>query len=289
MTVLPPEIRDRISAEARRGDIAGEFPHASLELLRQLGIVQRPASDPDFTLRDAFEIIDEVAALDASLGLLLSFQFAFVTQLRAPDNKWPAETRERVLASVRDEGALVGNFATEAELGAPAMGGFPKTALLRDEHGVLRLHGHKVYSTGAEALRWVIVSTTFEHREDGYGSVLVDREAAGDRIRIERTWDTFGMRTTRSDDVYFDGVEVFPEQIVGTTSTTGKRSAGGAPPGLGGWGRVTGPAIYNAQAKAAFAWFVAFLVSRRPSNLDGKSLGDLPVFQEISQPFIAPA
>lgn len=273
---IPAEVLRRIGEQARQNDAEGRFPHAGVELLRRHGVLQR-AVDPGFTIASASDTIAAIARHDPALALVVAFQYGFTAKALTAEGRWPEQARRRLLQSIAQEGALVSLLASEPELGQVTLGGFPQTQLRTGQDGSLRLHGRKTYSTGAEGLRWLIVSATFPQQR-GYGLVLVDRELAEpQQLRIEPTWDALGMRSTRSDDVVFDGVPVDERDILETTSPDGTRTL--TPPGRTDWAQLLLSVIYQAQARAALDWFVHFLRTRAPSNL-GAPLASLPRFQE---------
>ena len=66
--------------------------------------------------------------------------------------------------------------------------------------------GRKIYSTGIPLLRWLLVYARTDDPEPAVGNVLVEAGTPG--YRVEHTWDSLGMRATRSDDVVFEGAVV---------------------------------------------------------------------------------
>ncbi len=74
--------------------------------------------------------------------------------LGRPDNRWPAQVRRAVFDSAVADGALINALRVEPALGSPSRGGLPDTIARRDGDG-WRLSGHKLYSTGIPALRWL--------------------------------------------------------------------------------------------------------------------------------------
>ena len=102
------------------------------------------------------------------------------------------------------------------------------------------------------------------------GSFLVEAGTPG--YRVERTWDTLGMRATRSDDVVFEGVEIPLERAVGLATNPAPSPTAQA------WNAVLIAAIYHGVARSVRDWLAGYLHERVPSNL-GAPLATLPRFQ----------
>jgi len=76
----------------------------------------------------------------------------------------------------------------------------------RGHDGAWHLTGHKIFSTGAVALRWMAVYARTDEDPTRVGSFLIRSDSPG--IAIRPTWNHLGLRASRSDDVVFDDVLV---------------------------------------------------------------------------------
>ena len=233
-------------------------------------------------LINASQIVARVSAGDASVGLVWVMHILQSELLLQENGGWPAAAREAIIASARDEPALINALRVEPELGTPLRGGVPATraVLGEDEHGepIWRISGRKTFCTGSTGLRWMLVwAATSDNDPAGVrtGPFLVDARAAG--ISIDETWDHHGLRASASHDVIFDGVPV-PAEFHGVlTPVEGARPG---PPDLIWGGRMVSllMSVYLGVAQAARDWLVGYLHERVPTNL-GASLATLPRFQ----------
>ena len=132
--------------------------------------------------------------------------------------------------------------------------------------------GRKIYSTGIPLLRWLVVYARTDDAEPAVGNIIVEAGTPG--YRVERTWDTLGMRATRSDDVVFEDAEVPLDHAIGMATTPPPLS-----PGALIWNCALMSAVYHGVARAARDWLARYLTERTPSNL-GAPLSSLPRFQE---------
>ncbi len=233
-------------------------------------------------LVSASRIVARVSAGDASVGLVWVMHILQSELLLQENGGWPAAAREAVIASARDEPALINALRVEPELGTPARGGVPATraVLGEDEHGtaIWRISGRKTFCTGSTGLRWMLVwAATADDDPEGVrtGPFLVDARAPG--ITIEETWDHHGLRASVSHDVIFDNTPV-PAAFHGVLTPAEEARPG--PPDLIWTGRMVSllMSVYLGVAQAARDWLVGYLHERVPTNL-GASLATLPRFQ----------
>jgi butyryl-CoA dehydrogenase len=142
-----------------------------------------------------------------------------------------------------------------------------------------RLSGHKLYSTGIPALRWLAVWGRTDEVKPRVGFFLVPRDPHHPTasIRIIESWDHLGLRASGSHEVIFDEVALpgeyavdlrFPEEW--STGPEAEQSA---------WMIALLSSLYDSIARAARDWLVDFLHQRRPSGL-GSSLATVSRFQQ---------
>jgi alkylation response protein AidB-like acyl-CoA dehydrogenase len=184
-------------------------------------------------------------------------------------------------------GPSLSNFLNvEPQLGTSARGGLVATnaapVTLPDGSPGWRINGHKIYSTGSNGLRWLVVTGSVQSESaDGVkvGTFLIPGDAPG--IQIVETWDHFGMRATASNDIILTDVDVPFDHAIGLQSFTGgaPRVLGDDPAGVLASTSVLILAIYNGIAKASRDFLVRYLNERTPTNL-GAPLSSLPRFQQ---------
>ncbi len=278
----PPEealraLSARFAARAAGHDRDATFAFENIAELHQLGLlaltVPRTLGGSGTGLADARRVIQHVAAGDPSTALVLVMQTLGHRSL-AQDAQWPAAVREAVQRSAVDRGALINSLRVEPDLGSPARGGMPATVARRHGDGWL-LSGHKVYATGIPALSWLAVWGRTDEPSPRTGVFLVPRDAPG--ITVLPTWDHLGMRATGSHDVVFDNTPLPAAHAVDLRQP--EDWAQRHDPAWAVWSAVLLGALYDAVARSARDWFVAWLKLRAPGSL-GAPLATLPRFQE---------
>jgi alkylation response protein AidB-like acyl-CoA dehydrogenase len=105
---------------------------------------------------------------------------------------------------------------------------------------------------------------------------FVDRAAPG--YSVVETWDTLGMRATRSDDTILEGVYV-PDDRVARVVPAGLAGADAFVLGIFAWAQPTFGAIYLGIADRARELAVAGVVSRTSIALGGKTMACHPYTQ----------
>jgi alkylation response protein AidB-like acyl-CoA dehydrogenase len=204
---------------------------------------------------------------DPSVALISAMTlFTHAAQAAAPT--WPDDVYRAALAESAAEPVLINALRVEPELGTPARGGLPKTiatAAVGDQSG-WRITGRKIFSTGAEGLRYMAVWARTDDAEPRAGSVLVRNDAPG--ITIERTWDHLGLRASRSDDVTFDATPAVAAILDARPDSS-----------LMAWNSLGLSSLYLGVASAARDWLIEFLSERTPASLVAP-LATLPRFQQ---------
>ncbi|MTE15680.1 acyl-CoA dehydrogenase family protein [Nocardia aurantiaca] len=271
-------VLDRIAAQAAGYDRASTFPYDSFSALREIGapalVVPREFGGGGADLATAVEVIERVGAADASVGLILQWNYTNHLDLLHPDCPWPPELREAVLRSAATDGALINGLAVERELGSLARGGLPATTATRLPSGDWRIDGEKAYATGISGLTWFTVTTRTADPEPRLATFLLDRSASG--WRVEPTWNHLGLRASDTQSVVFDGTVVPHARLLQVRDP----SSG---PGPVRQGRQALPLLlaanYNGVALAARDWLTTYLHTRVPTAL-GASLATVPRFHD---------
>jgi alkylation response protein AidB-like acyl-CoA dehydrogenase len=265
------EVTRALAANAERHDRTADFPADGIRVVHQAGLltatVARRYGGPGGGLADTARILGALGRGDPSVALISAMTlFTHAAQAAAPT--WPDDVYRAALAESVTEPVLINALRVEPELGTPARGGLPKTVASRADGGEngWRISGRKIFSTGAEGLRFMAVWARTDDAEPRAGSFLVRNDAPG--ISIERTWDHLGLRASRSDDVTFDATPAVAALL-------------DAPPDspVTAWNSLGLSSLYLGVAAAARDWLVKFLSERTPASL-GAPLATLPRFQQ---------
>ncbi|HEX7887001.1 MAG TPA: acyl-CoA dehydrogenase family protein [Phenylobacterium sp.] len=272
-----PVLTDAFAATAAEHDRDASFPHRNFALLKQHGLLALTAPKAfgggAADLPTTLKVVEAVARGEPATALVLTMQYLFHASLDGRAGFTDA-LKARVIGDAINDGALINALRVEPDLGTPARGGLPATIARRTPDG-WSLSGHKIYSTGAPALTWMIVWARTDEPEPRVGGFLVHRDAPG--RRIEETWDHTGLRASGSHDVIFENTPI-PADHALSPVLPGVRTPPDA--AMAVWSPVLTAAIYNAVAVAARDWFVRWLTERKPANL-GASLSTLPRFREL--------
>ncbi|MFF7153824.1 acyl-CoA dehydrogenase family protein [Streptomyces sp. NPDC008139] len=270
-----PEVAAALAARAGEHDRDASFPHEGVAAVHAAGLltatVDRRHGGAGAGLADTVRILRALGGGDPAVALVTSMTlFAHAAQARAPH--WPQDTYGELLAESARRPALVNALRVEPDLGSPVRGGLPAaTARRREDHW--ELTGHKIFSTGAVALRWMMVWARTDEEPVRTGSFLVRTDSPG--IEVRPTWNHLGLRASRSDDVLFDSVRV----PLGRTAGLAEPGQDGGRDVVGGaWNSLGLTALYLGVARAAQRWLTGFLHERVPSAL-GAPLATLPRFQ----------
>ncbi|WP_062349611.1 acyl-CoA dehydrogenase family protein [Herbidospora yilanensis] len=194
---IAPGIAARAAAEELSAQTFAEIRAAGLPSF----VIPREYGGGGATLPAASAVIRALASADASAALILTMHYIHATRLLTPPDP-PEATRDLARWLAVNEGLV--NFASsEGFSGAPSRGGPIRTVAVEGPDGSWTLTGHKRYVTGSLVLDRLFVSATA-------GEVVrtFDVPADAPGVRIEPTWDTFGLRGTASHDVFLTEVTV---------------------------------------------------------------------------------
>jgi alkylation response protein AidB-like acyl-CoA dehydrogenase len=266
------DVTEALAAHAERHDRSADLPRDGLAVVHEAGLltltVRAEHGGPGGGLADTVRVLHALGRGDPSVALIS----AMTMFAHAASAAWPTGLYAQVLAESARQPTLINALRVEPDLGTPARGGLPATTARRTADG-WELTGHKIFSTGAEGLRWMQVWARTDEDPVRTGAFLVRTDSPG--ISIERTWDHLGLRASRSDDVTFDRV---PVPLGSTLELTEPGPPGADPGGLRAWNALGIAAIYLGVAGAAVDWLTGYLRERVPTNL-GKPLAALPRFQ----------
>lgn len=206
-------------AQASERDAGRILPWDLLARLSEQGLasltVPRGHGGPDVSIETLVQVFVEIADADPALAQIPQNHFAILERLRIHGTpQQQAFFYPRLLAGDR-----LGNATAEPGDKRPN----EYATSIRCEQGGYRIHGRKIYATGALFAQWIPVSAV-----DAQGRgwvVFAPRHSPG--ITVIDDWDGFGQRTTASgtvvfDNVFVDAIAAFPSaaQVSGLDTTS---------------------------------------------------------------------
>jgi alkylation response protein AidB-like acyl-CoA dehydrogenase len=282
---LADELAARFAARAPEHDRQGSFPAENYVDLHEAGYL-RLAIPPEYGGEGA-NIYDMVLAQerlgrgDGATALATGMLIQLVGRL-AEDRPWPEQVFATVCRELASEGGLINSVVTEPELGSVSRGGTPTTSATPVPGG-WRVSGHKIFATGAPALRFMVVGLQLPPSEQAPKGTVANAviRAGSPGLRIEPTWsDNLSLRSSGNDDVYLEGVFVEDEWVVD------RRVLGAAPPaaptqrpGMNAWS-LSIAAVYLGIGQAACDAACDYAIRRVPPSL-GKPIAELPNIQQL--------
>lgn len=264
-------LADRFADRAEAFDEESRFPFDNFYDLKEKGFLSLTIPEEyggrNIPLYDFLLVLERLAQGDASTALGLGWHLGIFMDL-AERREWNREKFEEICRKVVDQGVLVNRAATEPATGSPTRGGKPET-IAKQVNGKWVLNGRKTFTTMAPGLDLVIVTASLGNSEE-IGGFIVPLNVNG--VTIKETWDTLGMRGTRSDDLILENVELPDHALVEVHETKKKKRA------PMGW-LLHIPATYIGIAAAAKKFAVSFAKEYSPNSLPGP-IKDIPHIQQ---------
>jgi alkylation response protein AidB-like acyl-CoA dehydrogenase len=258
-------------------DRDGTFPHGNFLDLQQAGLLAlaapRSLGGQGASAAQLAEVIGAIGHGCPATALVLTMQYLQQRGMGRPGSPWPPGLARQLVQESRTEVSLINALRVEPELGSPARGGLPATVARRTAEG-WRIHGHKVYCTGAPVLRWYVVWARTDEDAMRTGTFLVRADTPG--IRIVHTWDHLGLRASGSHDVLFQDVLIPHDHALDLRLP---QDWAGGEPTMQAEMTVMLAALYTGVARSARDWLVQFLRERVPASL-GAPLATLARPQE---------
>ena len=207
-----------IVAELRDADAAAErdrvLQYDAVTALRGTGVlslrVPTRYGGPGGSVRDVLTAVIRIAEGSSNVAQALRPHFGFAERLLS--NRATEAERQQWFPRLA-AGLVVGNAVTDTRGRTP---GSADTTLLAGEDGVLRLNGHKFYSTGTLYADAIAVSAVDAAGNDLQVIIPTDR----DGVELFDDWDGFGQRTTASGSSRFTDVAVDADEM--TTVSSGR-------------------------------------------------------------------
>ncbi len=144
--------------------------------------------------------------------------------------------------------------------------------------GGYRIHAHKIF--GSLTPVWTRLGLHAMDLSDPDNPTIVHaflpREADG--YKIVETWDTLGMRATRSDDTIIDGAFI-PDSYVARVVPAGLPGVDAFVLGIFAWAETTFASIYLGLAERAAELAVAGTTKKTSVAMGGRSMAYNPMLQ----------
>ncbi|WP_418936990.1 acyl-CoA dehydrogenase family protein [Metabacillus fastidiosus] len=252
------QLAEEFSKRAALYDEKGLFPFENFERLKEEGYLKltipKKYGGDEISLYEFLLVQEKIAQGDGATALSLGWHLALMINLTVTE-KWPDDIFTRICREIVTENKLLNTAASEPNSGSPARGGRPETTAVKKGDNWI-INGKKIFTSLAPILDYFIIPASIEGKED-VAQFLISRDAKG--LFIEETWNTLGMRATRSDDLILENVEVNEDALVEIKRNV-KNSVSQ------GW-LLHIPACYLGIAIAARNEAVRFAKTHQPSSL----------------------
>ena len=152
------------------------------------------------------------------------------------------------------------------------------TARAERVDGGYKIYAHKIFSSLSPV--WTRLGLHAMDTSDPANPKIVHaflpREAKG--YKIVETWDTLGMRATRSDDTVIDGAFI-PDPYIARVVPAGLPGVDGFVLGIFAWAEATFASIYVGLAERAMELAVAGVQKKTSVAMGGRSMAYNPMLQ----------
>jgi alkylation response protein AidB-like acyl-CoA dehydrogenase len=208
-------LASHLAATAAEHDERGSYPHANVAVLKAAGYFVAPIPEElggqgVDSVHDLLVASSRLARGDPSTTLGLNMHLVVVLSLvqrwrvachRADQRR--AAAFGRSLERIVQQGSVIAAAISEPNQHLT----MPAARAERNGQGWL-LNGRKIFCTMSPAATQLLVSATYPDREGNplYGYAEVPGDAAG--VTIHDDWDALGMRTSGSNSVSFENVEL---------------------------------------------------------------------------------
>jgi alkylation response protein AidB-like acyl-CoA dehydrogenase len=206
-------LADRFAERAVEHDRDATFPHENYEDMREAGYlgltVPEELGGRGASLYELILAQERLAIGDGSTALAVNMHVSPIGQLAS---LWRSSGDERLADVLRRaaDGRLV-YASMSAEPGDPIL--MTSSTVAERVEGGYRVTGKKIFGTESAVCTEFSTRARYDDPELGPQVLFfrLPREAEG--IRMKETWDTMGMRATRSDDFELENVFV-PDEAV---------------------------------------------------------------------------
>jgi alkylation response protein AidB-like acyl-CoA dehydrogenase len=210
---LAGSLADGFAERAGEHDREGTFPFESYEAMREAGYlgltVPEELGGRGASLHELILAQERLAMGDGSTALAVNMHVSPIGQLAS---LWRSSGDERLGDVLRRaaDGRLV-YASMSAEPGDPIL--MTSSTVAERVDGGYRVTGKKIFGTESAVCTEFSTRARYDDPERGPQVLFfrVPRDAEG--LRMKETWDTMGMRATRSDDFELENVFVSDEAV----------------------------------------------------------------------------
>jgi alkylation response protein AidB-like acyl-CoA dehydrogenase len=210
---LAGRLADRFAERASEHDREGTFPFENYEDMREAGYlgltVPEELGGRGASLHELILAQERLAMGDGSTALAVNMHVSPIGQLAS---LWRSSGDERLADVLRRaaDGRLV-YASMSAEPGDPIL--MTSSTVAERVDGGYRVTGKKIFGTESAVCTEFSTRARYDDPERGPQVLFfrVPRDAEG--MRMKETWDTMGMRATKSDDFELEDVFV-PDEAV---------------------------------------------------------------------------
>lgn len=208
--------RDELMPIANDIDINEETPAWVTQRCAELGFlgvcIPETYGGIGADLTTACVLLEEIAKASPSFAGLLSVEMILcpgvVNLLGTEEQKQrllpPSAKGERVMAYSQTEPSGAGNIDAH------------QTRLTEDGNAY-RLNGHKLFCTQGQADTYLVMCKTSRDGEQGYGCVVVEKDAAG--FDVQKYEDKLGWRGTNTGPIAFTDIPLSSDDVLGDLLT----------------------------------------------------------------------
>jgi alkylation response protein AidB-like acyl-CoA dehydrogenase len=277
MTVLSDEILDRCAARTAGYDRENRFFTEDFEELRATGYllmaVPTELGGLGMTLAEVCQEERRLARRSPATALAVNMH-VYWTGLAA--DLW--RSGDKSLSWLLEEAVAGEVFAAGHGEAGNDMPVLLSTAQAEPVDGGYKITAHKIFSSLTPV--WTRLGFHAMDTSDPANPKIVHgflpREATG--YHIVETWDTLGMRATRSDDTVMEGAFV-PDQYIARVVPAGLAGADAFVLGIFAWAEPTFASMYLGLAERALELAVAGVKKRTSIALGGRALAYHPMIQ----------
>src|SRR6516162_748115 len=277
MTVLTEEILDHCASRTAGYDRENRFFTEDFEELRAAGYllmaVPTELGGLGMTLAEVCQEERRLARRSPATALALNMHI-YWTGLAA--DLW--RSGDKSLSWILEEAVAGEVFAAGHGEGGNDFPVLLSTAKAERVDGGYRFHAHKIF--GSLTPVWTRLGIHAMDTSDPANPKIVHaflpRQTAG--YRIVETWDTLGMRATRSDDTIIEGA-VVPDPYIARVVPAGLAGADQFVLGIFAWAEPTFASMYLGVAERALELAVAGVKKRTSIALGGRAMAYHPMIQ----------
>ena len=261
---LAGSLADRFAERASEHDRESTFPFENYEEMREAGYlgltVPEELGGRGASLHELILAQERLAMGDGSTALAVNMHVSPIAQLASLWRSSGDESLADVLRRAAD-GRLV-YASMSAEPGDPIL--MTSSTVAERAEGGYRVTGKKIFGTESAVCTEFSTRARYDDPDRGPQVLFFRVPRDVDGLRMKETWDTMGMRATRSDDFELDDVFV-PDEAVFHSYPVGHFDATMLKT-VWGWAMPTFGAVYLGIAAGAMRFAREQVQSRGREN-----------------------